>query len=128
MEPVLAEAVAGVGDVARERVVADPAAEPVVARPPLHGVVAVAAADAVVAGARVNRVVAPSARTRSFPPNAWITSASGVPLSRSGPSSPSIVAATAVAVSAPAAASVATRWTGTRLLHLGTGPTSWLYG
>jgi hypothetical protein len=54
----MAEAVAGVGDVARERVVPDPAAELVVARPALHRVVAVAAADAVVAGARVNRVVA----------------------------------------------------------------------
>ena len=66
--------------------------------------------------------------TPSSPPNAWITSASGVPLSRLGPSSPSIVAATAVAVTAPAAASVATSWTARRLLHLGTGPTSWLYG
>ena len=57
-----------------------------------------------------------------------MTSASRVPMSRSGPSSPPIVAAAAVAANTPDAATAAASPTWNRLLHLGTGPTSWLYG
>ena len=49
----------------------------------------------------VDLVVAREAITRSFPPSAWTTSASFVPTSRFGPSSPLIVAATAVAANTP---------------------------